>query len=240
MIHTYRPDIETSSDNYAKRFSGETGNYFLRTQQEIFLSLLPDNGSPLRVLEVGGGHAQLTPALLAAGHEVVVQGSSLTCKARIAPLLRQYPDRLSFVTGDLDNLPFATRSFDLVAAFRLLPHILNTEDFLRQLCQLAKKQIVFDYAPLAGFNALTPLLFPIKKLIEKNTRQYFCHTEGYLKNILHRQGFSEVTTEGQFVVPMGIHRAIKNVALSEKAENVFRILHLHNYLSAPRILSAQR
>lgn len=240
MSHTDRPDIETASDNYARRFSGETGSYFLATQREIFLSFLPRDAAPLKILEVGGGHAQLTPALLAAGHEVVVHGSDVVCRERIAPLLLQYPGQLSFTTADLYNLPFAPRSFDVVAAFRLLPHILHTERFIAQLCNVADRQVIFDYAPLAGLNALTPLLFPIKKMIEKNTREYFCHTERYLAKILAEQGFNNVATEGQFVIPMGIHRALKNVALSRKAEGMLRTLHLHDCLGAPRILSARR
>lgn len=240
MSHTDCPDIETSSDNYARRFSGETGSYFLTTQREIFLALLPQDNTPLKVLEVGGGHGQLTPALLAAGHEVVVQGSSPACRERIAPLLRDFPGQLSFTTADLNNLPFAAQSFDLVTAFRLLPHILHTENFLCQLCAIASRQVVFDYAPLAGFNALTPVLFPIKKMIEKNTRQYFCHTERYLRKIMQKQGFSSVVTEGQFVIPMGIHRALNNVGLSRKAESLLRMLRLHDCLGAPRILSARR
>jgi ubiquinone/menaquinone biosynthesis C-methylase UbiE len=240
MSHTDQPDIETSSDNYARRFAGETGSYFLATQQEIVLSFLPQNPAPLKILEVGGGHGQLTPALLAAGHQVVVHGSSPACRERIASLLHDNPEQLSFTTADLCNLPFAAQSFDVVTALRLLPHILHTEAFIAQLCKLSKSQVIFDYAPLAGFNVLTPLLFPIKKMIEKNTREYFCHTERYLGGILEKQGFAAVATEGQFVIPMGIHRALKNVSLSRKAEDLLRSLHLHDWLGAPRILSARR
>jgi SAM-dependent methyltransferase len=132
--HTYCPDIVTSSDQYSTRFSGETGKFFLERQEEIFLSFLPSGGRQLSVLDVGGGHGQLTPALLAAGHKIVVHGSSFACKHRISYLIS--------VEGDLYDLPFSSRSFDLVMAFRLLPHILDTRKFLAELCQISATQVI--------------------------------------------------------------------------------------------------
>ena len=54
-IISEKADIETSSEDYAKRFSGEVGKYFLDVQAKITLDLLKDlpNSS---VLDVGGGH----------------------------------------------------------------------------------------------------------------------------------------------------------------------------------------
>ena len=238
-LHTCQPDIETSSEAYARRFSGETGKYFLARQLELFLQFLP-KGKKLRILEVGGGHGQMTGALLKLGHEVVIHGSADSCQARIASLLAGYPSQLSFVRAELEALPFPSRSFDVVSAFRLLPHILSTPDFLAQLCTISRSQVIFDYAPKAGFNALTPLLFPIKKLIEKNTREYFCHSESTLIEILMQHGFQAAKTKGQFVIPMGIHRALKNAELSQKIEALLQKIHCDDLIGSPRIMSAFR
>ena len=47
------PDVETSSEGYAHRFSGQVGRYFLEVQAAITLEMLaPFPGA--RVLDVGG------------------------------------------------------------------------------------------------------------------------------------------------------------------------------------------
>src|SRR3954467_14158863 len=80
-------DIGTSSEDYARRFTGAVGRWFIETQTRItlgFLGALPVGAS---VLDVGGGHAQITPPLLEAGYEVTVAGSDPSCRARLQPSL---------------------------------------------------------------------------------------------------------------------------------------------------------
>src|SRR3972149_2530813 len=59
-------DVETSSEAYARRFAGPVGEFFLEVQAAATLDLLrPWPGSSL--LEVGGGHGQLTGPPVEAG-----------------------------------------------------------------------------------------------------------------------------------------------------------------------------
>lgn len=241
--HTYCPDVETSSEGYASRFSGAVGKFFLKTQLDTCLEMLSyvktNSAHPLQILEVGGGHCQLTEPLLKAGHKVTVHGSALSCKQRLEHLQASHPNSISFVVSDLYELPFAAKSFDVVIALRLLPHLERTEEFVIQLCRLAKQQVIFDYAPLVSFNILAPLLFPIKKLIEKNTRQYFCHRLSDFRPLLQRELFTKISSTGQFVIPMGLHRAMNNVDISCKAEQICKQWGITQLLGSPRILSAR-
>ena len=69
------PDIETSSENYARRFSGETGAWFLNVQENATMRMLSQyRGST--VLDVGGGHGQLAGPIAREGYQVTVLGSS--------------------------------------------------------------------------------------------------------------------------------------------------------------------
>jgi hypothetical protein len=53
------PDVETSSEGYARRFSGEVGRYFLETQNATVLDLLaPWPGA--KVFDVGGGFSRMS------------------------------------------------------------------------------------------------------------------------------------------------------------------------------------
>ncbi|HEX9203914.1 MAG TPA: class I SAM-dependent methyltransferase, partial [Vicinamibacteria bacterium] len=64
-------DRETSSEEYARRFAGPLGAFFLEVQARTALELLrPWPGAS--VLDVGGGHAQIAGPLADAGHAVTV------------------------------------------------------------------------------------------------------------------------------------------------------------------------
>ena len=70
-IERETPDIETSSDAYAQRFSGQVGAWFLRIQEQVILNML-NRWPGASILEVGGGHGQVVGALIRQGHAVTV------------------------------------------------------------------------------------------------------------------------------------------------------------------------
>jgi len=106
-IVSQKADIETSSDDYAKRFSGKVGEYFLSVQGKITLDLLKP-WHKAKVLDVGGGHAQLAVPLVNNGFDIVISFRLLThednWKLQISELCRvakhsviiDYPDIRSF------------------------------------------------------------------------------------------------------------------------------------------------
>ena len=76
------PDVETASDGYARRFAGAAGRYLLAAQDAAVRTVLHDwrGGS---VLDVGGGHAQLTPLLRERARDVLVFGSDVRSLERV-------------------------------------------------------------------------------------------------------------------------------------------------------------
>lgn len=212
-VYLETADIETSSDGYASRFSGEVGEWFLQKQLHITKKFLKSG----KILDVGGGHAQLANPLLNEGHNVTVVGSDDACKARLNP-------GVQFVKGDLINLPFPDASFDTVLSFRFISHCNAWEQHLKELARVAKTQIIIEYPVWVSLNALTPILFSLKKKIEKNTRTYrlFYHSE--IQKILKVSGFKEVGREGQYVLPMALYRELKNAKISDSIEKA-----LHNF-----------
>ena len=98
-------DVETSSAAYARRFEGPVGRWFLDVQARTTLELLrPRPG--LAVLDVGGGHGQLTGALVEAGCDVTVYASADSCVERV----REWVDagRARFRSGPLLHAPGRT------------------------------------------------------------------------------------------------------------------------------------
>ena len=239
--NTITPDVETSSDEYRGRFDGPIGRFFLETQIDaVARALGPDRFEPLRVLDVGGGHGQLTEFLLDQGCDVWVQGSAPRCRRQIEPLMGRFGERLHFVSSSLWSLPFADQSFDLVMAVRVMSHVERWEALLAEMARVTKQRLLIDYAALSSANILTPLLFRAKRRIEGNTRPYFCYTAGRLLRYLRTLGFARIRRCKQLFAPMGLHRKLNSPRLSAGVESVCETLGLTRMFGSPVIMVAQR
>jgi SAM-dependent methyltransferase len=236
---TTTPDVVTASEEYAGRFSGAIGRYFLAVQERIITDFL-DSPGPRRVLEVGGGHAQLAPALLEAGHEVWVQGSTQSCAERLAPLFARYPGRLRFVVSSLWSLPFPDRAFDAVIAVRLLAHVEQFEALLREMGRVSDGRVIVDFPPVFSANLWQPLLFGIKRRVEGNTRPFFCYDARQLYPALRAAGFGRFHVRKQFALPMVVHRKAASPGFSKAIETACRWAGLTRLLGAPSVLLAER
>ena len=232
-IFSEKADIETSSEDYAKRFSGEVGKYFLDTQAKLTLELIKDMPHA-SVLDVGGGHAQLAVPLVQNGYKVTVVGSDDVCRERLDKFLP--PESFRYETCNLLNLPFEDNSFDIVMAFRLITHEKNWELQIKEMCRVARKVVIIDYPDLRSFNIFYKYLFKTKKSFEKNTRTFrsFCRKE--LLDIFSKNNCGNPVFKPQFFLPMVVHRALKNVKISKFIEKLFSFTGLTKLFGTPIIL----
>lgn len=237
---TVTPDVETSSDAYRLRFAGPAGRYLLDRQTEAVSALLNGSSGPLRVLEVGGGHGQLTRFLLDRGHAVWVQGSDASCVEQIRPMLRSSGGRLRFAASGLWSLPFGDGSFDLVIAIRLLSHVERWEALLEEMGRVTRRLLLVDYASRTGWNLLTPLLFRAKRRLEGNTRPYFCYTGRQLMRCLNALSFQRFAFRKQFWAPMGLHRVLGSPRCSRVIEGIGGALGMTRVLGSPVLLLAEK
>lgn len=235
------PDIETATTAYACRFAGPIGAFLLNVQSEGVRRLL--SGLPLeggQVLDVGGGHAQLTHLLLALGVDVWVQGSAASCAERLAPWKERAQGRLHFVTSSLWSLPFADRAFDLVIGIRLLAHVERWEALLAEMARVCRRCLLVDYPPSRSMNALEPWLLGLKRFVEHDTRHFARYSMVQLAPVLHDLGFADITQHNQLLMPLVLHRVIKRPELSRRVEGWGDRLGLTRMLGSPALLLAQR
>lgn len=223
-------DIETSSAAYAARFQGPAGRWMLSVQERVTLGLLKSTGAK-SVLEVGGGHGQLTKPLLDAGYDVTVHGSDKACQRGVAELVAS--GRCPFVVGSFLNLPFPEKSFDAVVSVRLIMHSEQWPQVIREFCRVARTCVVVDYPTVTGLNALAPLLFGAKKKLEKNTRVWRNFTHAEVEQSFQQNGFTTGKRRGQFFLPMVIHRALQLRALSAFLEGATGLLGLNRCFGSP-------
>jgi len=231
------PDVETSSEGYARRFSGEVGRYFLEIQSAaVFDFLAPWPGA--KVLDVGGGHAQIAPALVERGFRVTVAGSEEVCRERLDRALP--PGSFEFRACDLLDLPYPDRSFDVVVSLRLLAHVERWRELIAELCRVASHAVILDFSDSRSFNQLYGPLFPWKKAVEGNTRTFHIFKPGEIAAEAARHGFGRPVERRQFFLPMVVHRTLKSGRFSRVSERVSSALGLTRWLGSPIVLSIQR
>jgi SAM-dependent methyltransferase len=226
-------DIETSSEAYARRFAGDIGAWFLKIQEETTLRMLAPYPHA-KVLDVGGGHGQLTHALVRNGFNVTVVGSAEVCKQRIENLVANR--RCTFEIANFLDLPYPNQAFDIVVSFRLLPHVAEWRRFLAELARVARKAIIIDYPAARSLNYFAPALFRYKLRAEGNTRPFTCFKEPDLLNVMNGLGFTKADRFAEFCMPMVVHRILKMRRLSSGVEHVLRMLGLTKLFGSPVIL----
>jgi ubiquinone/menaquinone biosynthesis C-methylase UbiE len=230
-------DIGSASEDYARRFSGKVGEFFLNVQTRMTLELLrPWPGAT--ILDVGGGHGQTALPLVQKGYKVTVAGSSPSAQKRLDSLLP--PGSFKFRNCNLLDLPFEAKSFDIVMSFRLLPHMDEWQELIGELCRVADKAVVVDYPDIRSFNFFSEFLFKAKKVVEGNTRPFRCFSRSEVLKPFLKSRFNQPHFSPEFFCPMAIHRAINNRTFSVAVESVSRWMGLTHLWGSPIILRVLR
>jgi ubiquinone/menaquinone biosynthesis C-methylase UbiE len=142
--------------------------------------------------------------------------------------------------GNLLELPFPDRAFEVVLSYRLLPHVSRWKAFIAELTRVAGKMVIVDYPEKHSLNALAPQLFQFKQRLEGNTRPYTCYRESEVLEAFQARGFFRTERFAQFFLPMVLHRNLKHAGISRLVEDLFRRLRITGWLGSPVILKLER
>lgn len=231
------PDVETASEDYQRRFSGPVGAWFLDVQGRALQALLKDLPPGSRVLDVGGGHAQLTPFLLSAGFETFVLGSTPDALGRLEPFVRD--GRVRFEVGAFDQLPFGDASFDAVVSVRLLSHLDGWRVFIAEACRVARRAVVMEYPSIRGLNRFAESTFSWKKRVERNTRPFALFHPNAVAAAFSESGYETRDSHAQYFWPMVVHRMHGSKAIGQNMERLALRLHLTSHWGSPILVRAE-
>lgn len=230
---TKAPDIEAASDEYAKRFSGAVGQWFLRVQTTATLNMLAEYPGA-SILDVGGGHGQTAEPLVDSRYDLTIFGSSESCKKQVRDLIRE--GHCDFDVGNIMSLPYPSGHFDVVLSYRMMAHVRDWKGFLSEISRVSKEAVVIDYPGLRSFNYFKKYLFSLKSNVEHKTREYRCFEMSRIVSEFEEVGMSYSNHYRQFFWPMALHRYVGSVHTSILAEKICRGIGLTSVWGAPVIL----
>ncbi len=232
------PDIHSSSSEYAKRFSGEFGKWALNKQGNAVLKILSKYNNIKTVLDVGGGHGQLTPFLVKKNYDITIYGSSDECKSQVEKFLNN--KNCKFEIGSLISLPFEDKAFDAVLCFRQICHLNSWQDATKELMRVSKQIVIIDYPTYKSFNILNKIFFKLKKKIEKNTRTFKIFHDQEIDSVFSQNGFCLGEKIPQFFLPLVFYRIINKKFLCNIFESFFDLFCLRKFFGSPVIIEAKR
>ena len=229
------PDIESSTADYATRFAGDSGKWFLKMQDRGTKKLINKlmGGRPFSVLDVGGGHGQNVQVLRQMGADITVVGSTEACSTLLQDDIEK--GHIKFVTGNLKQLPFADAEFDVVISYRIMAHIDDCDLLAKELCRVASKLVLVDYSSTRSVNVISDLLYVFKKSLEKNTRKFRLHSPAEMRQSFKAAGAYAFSSFSQYFFPMALHRALAKPGLSKLLEAVARAFGLTHFFGSPVI-----
>jgi len=247
------PDLHSSLPEYAARFPGKLGSWILRRQTEALIQamsvdhkLQSSNGHAFEVdaVDVGGGHGQVTPTLLELEKRVVTivsdSRATQTLKEILIPMPPPCTSKLTIVTAPLDNLPFEPKTVPLVISLRMVCHIKDWKNYIKELCRVSATQVIIDYPSLRSVNYFQKMFFKAKLKVEGNTRDFAIFNDQEIANEFHQNGFTKIRLYRQFTLPLALHRALQKPRLSAQVERVCARVGVTDLIGSPVILSATK
>jgi ubiquinone/menaquinone biosynthesis C-methylase UbiE len=162
-----------------------------RTMVPVFEAVLDEiNVTGARVLDVGCGSGLFAKLIAARGAKV----DGLDAADGLIEIARRRATGTTFTSGDMEELPYADRMFDVVTAINVFHHAADPDHAVMEACRVAKRggQIVLatwsapDRCEAAAYLGVIRLLQPASP---PNTPGPFTLSETYaLRNFVQRAG----------------------------------------------------
>ena len=231
------PDLDSSTDEYAARFSGAAGAWLIGVQSDLTGKHIALVG-PNRILDVGGGHAQNVTLIEGLKIPLIVSGSSEDCSMRV----ERYRNLTTtqFECSPLHQLKFGNASFPHLISYRIVSHMSDWSGFIRELCRVSDDAVTIDFASRRSINLFSELAYSLKKGQEGDTRRYHVLSEKDVDDCFADVGYKKAYRTPQFFWPMAIHRKLNLPRVSKVLELLAKITGLTWLFGSPVIVTYRK
>ncbi len=231
------PDIDSSTDEYALRFSGKAGEWLLSIQSSFTKQHLQQVGAT-DVCDVGGGHAQNVKLIESMGISLTVVGSNSGCSTRVTQFSNS--ESTQFVVSALNKLEFESQSQSHIVSYRIVSHMDDWQAYIQELCRVSADAVTIDFATRRSVNYFSELAYKLKRGQEGDTRRYNVVSESVVDQIFRAAAFQKDIRSAQFFFPMAIHRKLNSPSVSMVIEKVAGLFGLRALFGSPVIATYRR
>jgi SAM-dependent methyltransferase len=186
-------DLEVEKDFYEKMFGGlrglEDGHCIVYGHEQIYDFVSEIKGGTLLEAGCGAGHHGVS--LSRRGFDVTSIDLTLNGVRQAKKLAEHEKQDIEYVCGDIKQLPFRDKQFDICFCSLVLHHFVSLDNLLKELARVTKRYFVafevnaWDPISFVRFNLINPTIG--YENISANQRALF--PEG-VSSTLRRNGFN--------------------------------------------------
>lgn len=231
------PAMAASFD--CQRFGGPIGELIAGSQARVLTNFVGClRGRPILDVGTGTGRAAL---LLARGGAVVTAvdaSEEMLAVARTQAVAEGA--HIRFLIGDIHNLDFPDRSFDMTVCLRVLLHSPRWRQALAEQCRVADRLVILDYPAKYSAALLQSLGRRFLHAFGVRTEPYRVFSHAEIAQALKRSGFRIRSVHRQFVLPIAFHKTLRSRRLTVRLEHLLNRLGLLKRFGSPVTLVAER
>ena len=237
--YSHYADAATAEEFDDRRFGGPIGELIASTQARVLINMV-GRIKDRTILDVGTGTGRA--ALLFARGGALVTGVDASDQMLAVARLRAAAEnaRIGFHAMDAHALEFEDRAFDVAVSLRVLMHSPRWPTCVAELCRVAERLVILDYPAACSVALVQSAWRRVGHRLGARTEPYQVFTDEAIAAALDRSGFRVRSVHRQFVLPIGLHKAIGSRRFTTSTEAFLDRAGLLKLFGSPVTLVAER
>lgn len=230
---------ETAENFERTRFGGPIGSYLREFQENQLARWLPEK-TGLKVLDIGAGTGRTAIPLAAAGAEVIAADASEAMLKVAERNAAEAGVEMKFKTCDVMSLPFSDREFDATICLRVLMHVPEWQQALKEICRCCGDRLILDFPPRWALASLQVPVRALMSLFKRSVQKFRLFSLRRLRVELESNGFRIDQTEKLWVLPIAFHKLFGSRRFTRGVERFLAVIGLRRLFGAPVTVLAKR